>query len=117
MSCVLRITASGLEHHLASLRLQPYRLERGTGHFTVSKCEFDDLPGQVVDAIDFLARHQDDLRQMLASEGAYGALDFAVAVRDGGFSTKRFPAGLIQAAAAAGLSIDLSVYPGEGHAA
>ncbi len=111
MSCILRVTASDIDSHLAAIRVQPYRFERGTAHFKVSDRDFDDLPGQVQDALEFLKRHSNDLRLLMIS-GAKGSLDFAVHIPTEGFATRSFPASLVETAASFGLGLDLSAYPG-----
>jgi len=113
MSCILRVSAPDIERRLAAVRLQPYRLERGTAHFMVSGCEFEDLPGQVTDALEFLRQNARDLQAILAS-GAEGTMDFAVHIPSQGFATRSFPASLVAAVAAVGLGLDLSAYPGDG---
>ena len=111
MSCILRISASDIESPLAAVRIQPYRLDRGTAHFKVSDRDFEDLPGQVQDALEFLNQYAQDLRLVMAS-GAKGTLDFAVHIPAEGFTTRSFPASLVEAAASLGLGLDISAYPG-----
>ncbi len=111
MSCILRISASDIESPLAAVRIQPYRLDRGTAHFKVSDRDFEDLPGQIQDALEFLNLHAKDLLLVMAS-GAKGSLDFAVYIPAEGFATRSFPASLVEAAASLGLGLDLSAYPG-----
>ena len=94
------------------VRVQPYRRAHGTAYFKVSDCEFDDLPGQVEDALEFLKLNAEDLRTMMES-GAKGSFDFAVHIPDQGFVTRSFPAPLVGAAGELGLGLDLSVYPGD----
>src|SRR5687768_15774128 len=113
MSCILRISAPDIERRLSAVHVQPYRLGRGTAHFMVSEREFEDLPGQVADALEFLKQHSGDLQSVLAS-GAKGSLDFAVHIPAQGFATRSLPASLVSAAAAVGLGLDLSAYPGDG---
>jgi hypothetical protein len=112
MTCILRISAPDIERRLAAVRVQPYRLGRGTAHFKVSDREFEDLPGQVEDALEFLKQHSHELRSVIAS-GAKGSLDFAVHIPAQGFATRSFPAALVEAAGIAGLGLDLSAYPGD----
>jgi hypothetical protein len=116
MSCVLRISAPDIKNRLAAVRVQPCRLERGTAHFIVSDREFEDLPGQVIDALAFVQQHAGDIRSMLASAGAHGSLDFAVSFPEQGFGTRSFSPALVQAAASVGLGLELSAYPGGEHA-
>jgi hypothetical protein len=110
MSCILRISASDIQARLTALRVQPYRIDRGTAHFRVSNRDFEDLQGQIQDALEFLEQHCKDLNGVMTS-GALGSLDFAVNIPEGGFATRSFPAPLVKAAAGMGLSLDLSIYP------
>ncbi|MCO5978681.1 hypothetical protein [Ideonella oryzae] len=113
MTCILRLSAPNIEHRLAAIRFQPYRLQHGSAHFKVSDREFGDLPGQVQDALEFLREHSQDLQSMMAP-GASGSLDFAVHIPSQGFVTNSFPASLVSLAGGLGLGLDLSAYPGEG---
>lgn len=110
MTCILRISAPDIERRSTVTRLRPYRLERGTAHFRVSDREFEDLPGQVEDALEFLKQHSDDLLSLMASS-AKGSLDFAVSIPSQGFAARSFPAPLVAAAGAVGLGLDLTAYP------
>ena len=75
---------------------------------TVSRAGFDDLPGQVMDATDFLNEHEDELRRLGAFEGVEEVcLDFGVRRRDAPAQSDLFPAGLLWRAGA--LDIDLVV--------
>ena len=112
MTCILRLSAPDIEHRLVAVRVQPYRVQNGSAHFKVSDREFEDLPGQVQDALDFLRKHSQDLQSMMAS-GAIGALDFAVHIPSQGFVTSSFPPSLVSVAGGLGLGLDLSAYPGE----
>jgi hypothetical protein len=112
MTCILRISAPHIERRLAATRIRPYRLERGTAHFKVSDREFEDLSGQVEDALEFLKQHSNDLQSVMASS-AKGSLDFAVSIPSQGFATRSFPASLVAAAGAVGLGLDLTAYPGD----
>lgn len=110
MTCILRISAPDIERRSTATRLRPYRLERGTAHFRVSDREFEDLSGQVEDALEFLKQHSDDLLSLMASS-AKGSLDFAVSIPSQGFAARSFPAPLVVAAGALGLGLDLTEYP------
>jgi hypothetical protein len=77
----------------------------------VSDREFEDLPGQVDDALEFLKQHSDELRSLMASN-AKGSLDSAVSIPSQGFAARSFPAPLVAAAGAMGLGLDLTAaYP------
>lgn len=112
MTCILRISALDIERLLAATRARPYRLERGAVHFKVSDREFEDLSGQVEDALAFLKQHSDELQSVMAA-GARGSLDFAVNIPSQGFATRSFPPSLVAAAGAVGLGLDLTAYPGD----
>jgi hypothetical protein len=107
MSCVLRMSA--IEQ--SGLGLRPYRIDRGTLHFQVSKAEFEDFEGQMADAIAFLRSNHDQLRASMASSASTGVLDFAVVWRDAMFQSNRFTAELVREAGRLGLSLELSHYP------
>jgi hypothetical protein len=114
MSCVLRVSAADLEARLEAVTVRPYRVEQGTAHFLVSDSSFDDFPGQVDDALEFLRKYSREFRSLLAAGGAVATLDFAVEYWEPGFFTRSFPAALVAAAADAGLGLDLSAYPSGG---
>ena len=102
-----------LSEHLAGVSLKPYRFEKGCAHFSVSGCDFDDLPGQVGDAQAFLNVHAADVALLMRSAQADGVLDFAVEFRNAGFTSRAFPPTLVRQAGAMGLSLELSLYPAE----
>jgi hypothetical protein len=113
MSCVLRVTSPKLNEHLALVSVAPYRNEKGCAHFSVSACGFDDFPGQLRDALAFLAANAADVAALMRAIGSSGVLDFAVEVRGEGFQFRAFPPTLVQQAAALGLGLELSLYPAE----
>ena len=113
MSCVLRVTSPLLSEHLASVSLKPYRIEKGFAHFSVSKCDFDDFPGQLRDALAFLSVNAADVTLLMHSAEATGVLDFAVEFRDEGFQFRAFPPTLVRQAGAMGLGFELSLYPAQ----
>src|SRR5688572_4019917 len=52
-------------------------------HVVVSNAEFDDLQGQIQDAISFMQKHQMELRRLCEFPGVEGVtLDFGIARRD-----------------------------------
>lgn len=113
MSCVLRIASDKLDLILGGISLKPYRLQGGTAHFQVSECDFDNLPGQVRDAVSFLSLRRHEIAALMAASTASGVLDFAV---EGAGSEVRFaalPAVLVREAGALGLALELSQYPKE----
>lgn len=113
MSCVLRVTADGLAEALSRMRLKAYRFERGTAHFQVSECDFDNLGGQVRDAAAFLHAHEADLTTLLGTPRATGVLDFAVEVVAAEFGSARFPSNLVRVAGSLGLALQVSQYPAQ----
>lgn len=88
-----------------------YRVENATAHFDVSGAEFDDLFGQVEDAIRFLRVNGADIRVLMSAPGASGGLDFATEYRVGVFHHHYFSADLVRAASELGLSLAVSTYP------
>ncbi|MDR2328370.1 MAG: hypothetical protein LBE58_02100 [Comamonas sp.] len=111
MSAVLRVSALNVDVCLASTSIQPYRLENGTAHFLVSDCDFDDVPGQLQDALAFLSDHAAEISQLMLNPNSAATLDFAREVRGEGFQYLAFPAVLVQRAGALGLGLEISLYP------
>ncbi len=111
MSAVLRVSALNVDVCLASTSIQPYRLENGTAHFLVSDCDFDDVPGQLQDALAFLSDHAADIRWMMQTPESAATLDFAREAREEGFQYLAFPAVLVQRAGALGMGLEISLYP------
>ena len=98
---------------LASMSLVPYRIDRGCAHFFVSKCDSDDFPGQVHDALAFLSVKKSDVVSLMRSEGATGVLDFAVEAQTDGFQFWVFPPALVAQAGSIGLALEISLYSTE----
>lgn len=74
----------------------------------VSTAGFDDLDGQISDAIAFLDEHEDELRRLGRFEGVEMVrLDFGVRRSDGAVQTETFPAELLWRAGA--LDIELAI--------
>lgn len=77
-------------------------------HVSVSEADFDDLPAQIEDALQFLARHEDELRRLGRFEGLETVcLDFAIDRKDVAVQSDVFDAELLWRAGA--LDIDLVV--------
>ncbi len=113
MSCVLRITCDQLYERLPPLAMKSFRFDRGTAHFAVSACEFNDLLGQVRDAFKFLQLNRSEILSLMESEGAEGVLDFAIDSGEG-FRFKTLPRQLVREAGALGLALEISLYPQAG---
>ncbi|MBI3880751.1 MAG: hypothetical protein HY301_11925 [Verrucomicrobia bacterium] len=131
MSCVLR--ASGrkfdVEEFLRKTKLKtivcwkrreprhrtkPAGENRETSGFNcdVSTKDFDDLPGQIKDAIKFLNKWQRTLRKLTdLSTGASVRLDFGIERRDVIFQFDILPSALLRAAGELGIDIEISQYP------
>ena len=110
MTCVLRVTAPGIEQVLDRIDIKPYRLEKDTAHFDVSKADFDQLAASVEDAMAFLRRHRADIDTLMSVPSSDGILDFGTANRDFPAQYRRFPAELVCMAGKAGLGLELSFY-------
>nr|WP_312990374.1 hypothetical protein [Comamonas koreensis] len=111
MSAVLRVSGLNVQVCLANTTIQPYRLENGTAHFLVSDCDFDDVSGQLRDALAFLSNHAADIRLMMQTPESTATLDFAREAREEGFQYLAFPAVLVQCAGALGMGLEISLYP------
>lgn len=132
MACLLRVAGRefDVDRYLARGVLAPsgvYR--RGEARFptlprarkslrsgfniVVSKKEFSDFPGQVRDALSFLARHRRAVRALRRRKGVDGAeLDFGVERRpEAAVQVQAFPEELIRVAGELGLALTLSFYP------
>ena len=78
----------------------------------VSEAGFQDLAGQLLDAVEFLTLHGPDVRRLVEYRGVEGVvLDFGIAWRDVIAQTDEFPAELVRAAGACGIALALSHYP------
>ena len=111
MSCILRISGSGVKASLSKISLEPFRVENGAAHFDVSEADFDDFKTQIKDAIAFLQSHRADVQLMLSDSEANGVLDFAIEWRDVAVQFDNFPAALVREAGGLGLELELSHYP------
>jgi len=110
MSCVLRISAPGIEDVIGSQPLQPYRFEDGWAHFTVSNQGFRELDAQIEEAIAFLKRHTEEIVKMMDLPSAEGWLDFGIAARSHPMQRNVFPPELVCLAGKAGIGLGMSVY-------
>ena len=85
----------------------------------VSKREWDDLPGQIGDAIGFLRRFHDELQRLVSFAGVEDVgLDFPHDLRIGrhgvALQCYHLPSSLLREAGNLGVGIELSLYPAEG---
>ncbi len=77
-------------------------------HVGVSEAEFNDLPGQIRDAVRFLSVHEEELQRLGRFEGVEAVcLDFAIDRKDVAVQSDVFDAELLWRAGA--LDIDLVV--------
>jgi len=127
MTCVLWALGTAFDHaaFLADSPLKPGTIYRkGDALFpsrpdtqvatssgfsvAVSSAGFDDLNGQISDAIAFLDEHEDELRRLGSFVGVeMVCLNFGVRRRDGAVQTETFPAELLWRAGA--LDIELAI--------
>ncbi|UCG16139.1 MAG: hypothetical protein JSV19_12675 [Phycisphaerales bacterium] len=85
----------------------------------VSKREWDDLPGQIEDAIDFLHRFHDELQRLVSFAGVEDVgLDFPHDLRIGrpgvAVQCDYLPSSLLREAGNLGIGIEVSLYPAGG---
>ena len=134
MSCVLRANGAGFlvdrflqESELIPCavyrkgeRRSPVRKPKGQIHETsglnvdVSKADFDNLQGQIQDAISFLKQHKTELERLRRFPGVDEVcLDFGIAKRDVIAQADYFPPVLLYLAGSLGIGIELSQYPVE----
>jgi hypothetical protein len=80
----------------------------------VSEAAFDDVQGQIRDAVSFLKRNEAELRRLCKFPGVEGVtLDFGIAMRDVIAQYDYFPPELLYLAGSLGIGIELSQYPVE----
>ena len=80
--------------------------------YLASDADFSELERQQEDAIAFLQRYGDDIKQALATPGCEGGtLDFGIDRRDVAVQCDYFPPELIALAGKLGLGIELTQYP------
>jgi hypothetical protein len=78
---------------------------------TVSEAGLSDLDGQIVDAIVFLDRHEEELRRLGSYAGVdVVSLDFAVARREMVAQTESFPPDLLWRAGALDIALSITHY-------
>ena len=82
-------------------------------HIVVSKKDFDDLGGQVRDAVAFLGHHRRAIRALRGRKGVEtAALSFGVERRpEAVVQAEVFPEDLVRLAGQLGLALELSLYP------
>ncbi len=77
----------------------------------VSQVDWDDLRGQIADAILFLKAHREELRKLLDFPGIEGrTLDFPIWERDAAVQFDYFPPQLLRLAGELEIGIELSRY-------
>jgi hypothetical protein len=113
MSCVLRISAPGIEAALETRSFPPYRYQDGWAHFAVSEAGFRELDAQIEDAIAFLKRHKEDVARLMDLPSAQGWLDFGIADRNGPARADRVSPDLVCLAGKAGIGIETFTYRDE----
>lgn len=132
MGCVLRANGEdfGVDEFLEQTSLSPchtYRKgqpkspsqKRGkvwssSGlNINVSDAEFSDLQGQIQDAMVFLKKHKQAIRNLCEYEGVENVcLDFGIEQRENAkIQFEYFPPALITLAGRLGLGIEISFYP------
>jgi hypothetical protein len=78
---------------------------------TVSDAEMDDLDGQIEEAIEFLDRHEDELRRLGRYHGVEVIeIDFGIEWRDVAAQTDWFPPELLWRAGALDIGLRVSHY-------
>lgn len=114
MSCVLRISGSkeSIQRLVERNAFAPLAVFKQGINIEVSRAGFNNLDGQIQDAIAFLDRCGDQLYEMCQSFGIEGLrLDFALAQSDDYVQGFYFPADLLFAAGQYGIDIEVSLYP------
>ena len=77
----------------------------------VSACDFDDLPGQIADALRFLQTHEAELQRLRTFPNVEGAqFDFAIEERDVWVQSDTFPAELLRRMGELGIDLEVSRY-------
>ncbi len=81
-------------------------------HVEISEADFDNLQGQIEDAISFMKQHKSELERLCKFPGVKGVcLDFGIAKRDVVAQYDYFPPELLYLAGSLGIGIELSQYP------
>jgi len=104
-------------HRRGTPRL-PKRVHASSGiNVPVCDASWSDLPAQIADAERFLVKYSREIKRLIRFPGVEGAgLDFPINLRIGDAVAAQFdhfPASLVRAAGRLGLSLELSIYPGE----
>jgi hypothetical protein len=131
MSCVLRIYGKkfNLDKFLISSSLKPRtvfrkgepkfksnpkgkKISQDTVNIGVSYASFDNLDGQIKDAIKFLKANKSELRRNINSKKINGewALDFAIKRRDVAVQCEWFPQELLLLLGSLGITLQVSYY-------
>ena len=126
MSCILRIGGLdvAIDRLVAQTALKPYRVDHkgrrksatrvhewSAAHYLVSDRDFDDLRGQVSDAVMFLEANAAEVAALVAFPGVQEpVLNFGINGA-AGVLNDWIPAQLAKLAGGLGLAIELSHYP------
>jgi hypothetical protein len=88
------------------------RSEQSGVHIVASDGDFDDLQGQIAEAIEFLQNHTDQLKRLSGGPGIESlTLDFGIHRRNAIVQCDRFPPEVLKLAGGLGIGIELSHYP------
>ena len=88
---------------------KPYK--RSGLNVLVSDGEFNCLETQIIEALSFLRKHEEEIDRLGQFPGVENiCLDFAVAYRDSFIQNESFPPELIRLAGRLGLGIELSIF-------
>lgn len=89
------------------------RYDHSGATFVASEANFDEFGLQLDEATSYLETHGQKIASMASFEGVQDStLDFGIALRDSLFHSDILPVRFLKAAAAAGISVELSHYPG-----
>ena len=129
MSCILRVSGNALDLEAlfdgsevapATVWRKGERRSKSSVHqssganFLVSEAEFANLPRQIQDATVFTKLHREWLTHAVSIAGPGGVvMDFGRETKAPFWSTSTFPAELLAACGAAGVSLALSLYPSQ----
>ncbi len=114
MGCVLRIGGSkeAIRRFVERNLIAPAAVFDEAINISVSDAAFQDLPGQVQDAISFLERYGEQLYEVCQSFGIDSlCLDFGLAYTDDYVQGFYFPADLLYGAGNYSIDIEVSLYP------
>lgn len=124
MACVLRAQGAGFDvgaflaqspfarHAVPTPKAStPGEDTRAGFNLTVSTAGFDDLTGQVDDAIGFLDEFEDELRRLGRCDGVSAvSLDFGIRRREVPIQTDAFPPDLLWRAGALDIALEVTHY-------